>query len=105
MRNNEEQIQDEKLLSFPLNLLRGLQSFDVKRYRKMERFFSKAYIDLSGSEFFDDKDYREEWQENLMYLENSAIPFKDYSSKEISQALDIAMKVLEKNREEVLNAK
>ena len=102
-KENENQSQDEKLLSFPLNLLSGLTSFDTERFQKMHNFFKNAFVDLSASEFFDDKEYREEWQENLMYLENMAIPYKDYSFEEIQTAIGIAVKVLDKNKSEVLS--
>lgn len=105
MRNNEEQTQDEKLLSFPLNLLSGIKFNDSLNYRMLYEFFLSAYLDLSGMEMFDDRSYREAWQENLMHLENVTLPFKGYSRLEIDQAIAIAINVLEKNRKEVLHAK
>lgn len=104
MTKENEKKKDEKLLSFPLNLLSGLQSQDTKRYQNMHKFFKTAFVELSAHEFFDDPEYRVEWQTNLMYMENLAIPYKGYSFHEVQQAIGIAMKVLEKNRKEVANA-
>lgn len=105
MRNNENENQDKKLLDLGCNLVTSLKMTDPSAIKKVSKFFNKQYIDLSYHQDFEDNQYREEWVNNLAYLENFTKAFKGYSKSEIETALATAFLVLDKNRQSVLQGK
>lgn len=103
MQNNEN--QDKKLLDLGCNLVTSLKMTEPSAIKKVSKFFHKQYIDLSYHPDFEDNQYREEWVNNLAYLENFTKAFKGYSREEIETALKTAYLVLDKNRQSVLQGK
>jgi hypothetical protein len=101
----ENENQDKKLLDLPCNFIKSIKMIDSKVFKKVHNFFSKEYIALSYHQDFEDDEYRKEWVENLGYLDSLTTAFKGYSSKEIDEAFEIAFKVLDKNRQNVLQGK
>lgn len=105
MQKQENQDQDKKLLDLGCNLVTSLKMTEPLALKKVSKFFHKQYIELSYHQDFEDNEYREEWVNNLAYLENFTKAFKGYSRKEIDIALDTAFKVLDKNRQNVMQGK
>ena len=101
----ENENQDKKLLDLGCNLVTSLKMTDPTAIKKVSKFFQKQYIDLSYHQDFEYNQYREEWVNNLAYLENFTKAFKGYSKSEIDVALQVAFKVLDKNRQSILQGK
>lgn len=73
--------------------------------RNANNFLRQAFIDLSDHSEFDEEYYRKKWKIQLYDLNEVAIPFEGYSQEEIKLSLEVAIKVLEKNKAERLAEK
>jgi|GEM_PF-3238113 len=102
-KENENQ-QDEKLLSFVPNLLSGLKSIDADRYATIYKFFQAAFLELADHELFDDVTYRIQWQDHLEVIRCASIPFIGYTNEEIRIAINVAENVIIEHRKKLQDA-
>jgi len=79
-------------------MLKSILDMEPDVIRKANDFLRQAFIDLSDHSEFDEEFYRKQWKNQLYDLKEVSIPFEGYSEEEIKLSLEIAIKVLEKNK-------
>lgn len=82
--------------TFVLNFLKALRFNDPKRFPEVVSFFCEALLNHVDEDEFEDKEYRIEWQDNISYIANLSKQTLGLGEKEMYDALNQAIKLLEK---------